>query len=244
MISHNLHSLAFGLVFATSALAAAIPPQDDIPSLREAIAIKLHPQTSQGSLSTRATSGADLVEELVNKALSTGNHTKRDVGFTVLPLFTSISPEKIAQMVKEAAKRDPTYEPVDFSTWYQVQLSDSVQSTDNSAAPEVLNLLKSLAEFDEVKSAQRLAGAPSQPAVQRAVQPNDNPLTQNQGYLREEGINVQYAWGFPGGDGANTTLIDIERGWHLEHEDLVRIRPHITPSNGLVTVHWLTQPPE
>lgn len=220
MISQNLHSLALGLLLASSTLAAAIPSHDDVPQLREAIAIKLNPQ-SQGSLSTRATSGADLIKELVNKALSKGTHAKRDVEFTVLPLFTTISPEKIAEMVKEAAERDPTYEPVDFSTWYQVQLADSVQNADSSAPSEVLDLLKSLSGYDEVKSAQRLAGAPVQPAVQ----PNDDPLVNNQGYLKAEGINVQYAWGFPGGDGANTTLIDIERGWHLDHEDLVRICP-------------------
>jgi len=219
MISQNLQSLAFGLLYATSALAAAIPLVDDIPPLLEAIAIKLHPQASQGSLSTRATSGAALVEELVNKALSKGNLTRRDVDFEVLPLFTTISPEKIAEMVKQAAERDPTYEPVDFSTWYQIRLSDSIQSADGSIPPESLDLLTSLAGYDEVKSAQRLAGAPTQPAID----PNDDPLFKNQGYLRAEGINAQYAWGFPGGDGANTTFIDVELGWHLDHEDLVRI---------------------
>lgn len=233
MISQTLHSLAFGLLLATSALAVSIPPRGDSPLPQQAIAIKINPPTSQGSLSTRAASGAKLVEELVNKALSTGNHAKRDVDFTVLPLFTTISPEKIAEMVKEAAARDPTYEPVDFSTWYQVQLSDSIQSTDNSIPPEVLDLLKSLSGYGQVKSAQRLGGGLAQPAVlpvhpvHRAVDPNDNPLLTKQGYLREEGINAQYAWGFPGGNGANTTLIDVELGWHLDHEDLVRICSHL-----------------
>lgn len=36
-----------------------------------------------------------------------------------------------------------------------------------------------------------------------------------------EGINVLYVWGFFGGDGVNIIIIDIERGWKLDYEDLV-----------------------
>jgi len=44
-----------------------------------------------------------------------------------------------------------------------------------------------------------------------------------QGYLQPapRGIDAVYAWRMPGGDGAGIGLVDIERGWTLNHLDLV-----------------------
>lgn len=34
------------------------------------------------------------------------------------------------------------------------------------------------------------------------------------------GVNARFAWGLRGGQGRNATIIDIEKGWLLDHEDL------------------------
>ncbi|KAK4150371.1 peptidase S8/S53 domain-containing protein [Chaetomidium leptoderma] len=192
-------------------LAAPAFPRDDVAAPRSAIAVKLSKSTSR----TRSLAQAEVVEDLIRKAQSGSGLTKRDAQFNVSPLITSLSPEKVADMVQRAAAIDPTYEPVDFGSWFQVQFPESMV---DERDPEIAQILNNLAGYQEVASCQRLAGAKLP-----AVQPNDDPLFSTQGYLAAAGagINAQYAWGFPGGDGAGTTIIDVERGWQLTHEDLV-----------------------
>ncbi|KAM7195791.1 Peptidase S8/S53 domain containing protein [Naviculisporaceae sp. PSN 640] len=228
MPSLKLSSLVFGVLYTTLAVAGVLPPRDDAPVLTQAaIAIKLSPQSSGSSpASRRALTGASLVQDLVSKALAetTGNTTpsrKRDVQFEVLPLFNTITPEKIAEMVAEAVANDPTYVPADFGAWYQVQFTGSEDVESFTAEEE--KLLQTLGATAEVTSAQRLATAPQQPQTPNpnTISPNDDPRFVDQGYLKGDGINAQYAWTKKGGDGANTTLIDVERGWFLTHEDLI-----------------------
>ena len=50
----------------------------------------------------------------------------------------------------------------------------------------------------------------------------DTPL-QYQGYLDsagDGGVDARFAWNQPGGLGENVNIVDIERGWTLNHEDL------------------------
>jgi serine protease len=44
----------------------------------------------------------------------------------------------------------------------------------------------------------------------------------SQGYLNKapNGIDAVYAWIYPGGRGVGVKLVDVETGWHLDHEDL------------------------
>ncbi|GAB1318456.1 Peptidase S8/S53 domain-containing protein [Madurella fahalii] len=208
-------SLAVGLLCAlplfNTALAASIPPRDDVVPPRFAIAVKLN--STAASLTARALTGTDVVADLIRKAHPGSRNGKRDVDFSVLPLINSVSPEKIAEMVQRATELDPTYVPTDFGAWYQVQFNEPMG---DAPAPEIVQLLNTLGAYDEVISCQRLGGAQLP-----AVQPSNDPRFPEQGYTGANvGINAQYAWGFPGGDGAGTNVIDVERGWKLDHEDL------------------------
>jgi len=211
--------LASGLVVAASltsqVLAGSIPPwtrDAKIPQLTS-VAVKLN----IASLQARdVRSRTEIVEDLVRKAHPTFKHAKRNASLSVSPLFSSISPEEIDKLVQQAVTLDPTYVPTDFGAWFKVHLPEN----ENGTSTTITDLLGNLVGFDEVASCQPLTSTKTQPAT--TVNPNDDPLFSQQGYLTEAGINVKYAWGFPGGDGAGTTVIDVERGWQLEHEDLVR----------------------
>src|SRR5687768_15983472 len=63
---------------------------------------------------------------------------------------------------------------------------------------------------------------PDAPAVD-PVAPADDPRSPNQGYLdpAPDGIDAEFAWGRPGGDGMGQRVVDLEQGWTLNHEDLV-----------------------
>jgi hypothetical protein len=208
-------SLALGLLCAlplfNSVLAAPTQPRDD-DAPRSAIAIKLNKAASRA----RSVAGASVVEDLIRKAQSGSGLAKRDAQFNVQPLITSLSNEQLSELVQRAVANDPNYKPVDFGAWYQVQFPETTAEEDES---EVLRLLTSLIGYEEVASAQRLAKSAESPAVQ----PSDDPMYADQGYLTGGGVGIDavYAWGFPGGDGAGTTVIDVEGGWDLDHEDLV-----------------------
>ncbi|KAK4455222.1 major intracellular serine protease [Podospora aff. communis PSN243] len=208
--------LASGLVFATSlanaVLAASIPPwsRDVRVTPLTSVAVKLN---TSGLRARDVRSRVEIVEDLVRRAHPSLKHAKRDAGLNVSPLITSISSEELDEMVQRAVSNDPTYVPTDFNAWYQVHFPEGGTKQDAK------ELLGNLGGFEEVASVQPLIGA-TLPALP-TVNPDDDPLFKQQGYLGEAGINVKYAWGFPGGDGKGTHVIDVERGWQLEHEDLV-----------------------
>ncbi|KAK1834937.1 peptidase S8/S53 domain-containing protein [Podospora conica] len=206
-------ALVVGLLWALPSGAASVPRQADVEAaLPPVIAIKLGPGSSPSRKRQDAsTAGAKLVESLVLKALPTPKLGRRNGNLKTLPLYNSLSPEAIDQIVKDAEANDPTYKAPNFHAWFQVQLPDT--------QTKINTLLQTLAAYPEIESCQRLGSAARPPAVQ----PDDDPLFPEQAYLRDasRGINAQYAWGFPGGDGAGTTLIDVESGWKLDHPDLV-----------------------
>lgn len=219
-------SLALGLLYSLPLfnIALAAPTSASDPAPRSAIAIKLNKSASRA----RSVAGADVVEDLIRKAQAGSTHAKRDAQFNVLPLITTLTPEKISELVQRATELDPSYKPGDFNSWFQVHFPDSTVNEDDS---DIVQLLSNLATYEEVVSAQKLA---STKAPQTAVQPNDDPLFSSQGYLTGNGVGIDaiYAWGFPGGNGAGTTFIDVERGWKLTHEDLVRLPlPHFLKRN-------------
>ncbi|OUB36089.1 hypothetical protein BK708_02875 [Bacillus thuringiensis serovar yunnanensis] len=69
--------------------------------------------------------------------------------------------------------------------------------------------------------------------VTSSVQPANNPFFQKQGYLQPApyGIDAEYSWTKPGGDGKNITFVDMENGWLLDHEDLVDKNIQLVPGS-------------
>ena len=224
-------TLAVGLLCSVPlSLSASISPRDTADAPLSAIAIKLN---TQGLRTAQALNGTNIVEGLVSKARASSQNRKRDVDFTVLPLINSLSPERLAELVQRAVELDPAYVPADFGSWFQVQFEYTAVEAD----PEITELLERISENQEVASCQRLAAGPAP-----NVQPHDDPLFVDQHYITESdvGINAKYAWGFPGGDGSGTTVIDIERGWQLDHKDLVCIPNPLLPSQADHTTHRST----
>lgn len=206
-ISGACASLAVALALFDIAQAATIPIRSE-PALKSAIAVKLS--------KTSSSKGSDVVQNLVQKAQLTSDKVKRDVDFTVRPLFRSLSPERLDALIKRATEVTPSYTAPDFAAWYEIVFD--TEAKDNDA--ELTELLASLVNSDEVVSGQSMGGII---APQSNIDPNDDPYYPDQGYLTaaDSGINAKYAWGFPGGDGAGASIADVELGWKLDHEDLV-----------------------
>jgi serine protease len=126
----------------------------------------------------------------------------------IAPLFESVDPKDLAELVDRARRIDPEYEPADFLAWFQVAVPED-------ADPDAL--AASLQKLEDVETAYVLRPGP--PPVVNAA---DDPRSTNQGYLdaAPNGIDARFAWGFTGGDGAGIGWVDLEQGWNLNHEDL------------------------
>ncbi|HEX8113038.1 MAG TPA: S8 family peptidase [Kofleriaceae bacterium] len=129
-------------------------------------------------------------------------------GARLTPLFTTVSPEQIRELVGRAVQLDRCYRPPNFLTYFAVEYPAG-------ADPE--QLAKLLRSWRLVEFAYPDAG-PTPPPVNAS----DDPRSINQDYLDAApgGIDARYAWGLPGGDGTGIGIVDIEQGWTLNHEDL------------------------
>ena len=134
---------------------------------------------------------------------------ERFPGISLRPMFTSISPDRIRQLVGEATYRDPCYRPPNFETYFVVEIPPEINGED---------LLSAILALQSVQTAYV-----DPPHGDPAVDPSDDPRFPDQGHLDPApyGIDAEWAWGYPGGDGAGQSLIDLEQGWTLDHEDLI-----------------------
>ena len=131
-------------------------------------------------------------------------------GITLKRVYTTVPLERIEAMVDEARKRNPEYQPPDFSTFFVIDVSS------RNVAEELAAVL---AEWEIVE----YAYVESLPVPPPFISYLDAP-TINQGVLPNTdigGINAVYAWGKSGGTGKGVNFIDIEKGWCLDHPDLL-----------------------
>src|SRR5262249_20323178 len=79
--------------------------------------------------------------------------------------------------------------------------------------------------LDELNAMPSVEIAYAQPIPQDAaadIAPVTASYVAQQGHLNAApaGIDAKYAWTVPGAKGGGVKIIDVERGWYLDHEDL------------------------
>lgn len=135
-------------------------------------------------------------------------------GLTFKRLYTSLDSNEIKKLVDRATEIDQTYKSPNLLTYFTIDVPPGFE-------PKAL--ADALLSWHSVQTAYF-----DPPGEEAQVSPGDDPRFGNQGYLdpAPDGIDAEFAWprpdgtGFPGGDGANQRVIDLERGWTLNHEDL------------------------
>jgi len=143
-------------------------------------------------------------------------------GLAVERMFPSVSTPNLKGLPKAAVAPAAPVAPTDSSLLGYFTLD---------VAPDLIDqVLSRVVKRDDVELAY-LEGAPTRPPEVQLAQVDDQPL---QGYLNPapEGIDASFAWPFSGGKGQQVQLVDVERGWDLDHQDLVGL--HIgQPLSGL-----------
>ncbi|WP_421655935.1 S8 family peptidase [Leptothermofonsia sp. ETS-13] len=129
-------------------------------------------------------------------------------GITLKRLYTSVDSRKIQELVNQARQLDPGYRPSRLANYFVINCPPGVE-------PE--SLVKILSSWQAVQTVYF-----DPPGDEPFVNPADDPRSGDQGYLNSapQGIDARYAWQFAGGNGAGLRVIDLERGWTLNHEDL------------------------
>ncbi|EJQ21780.1 putative mucin/carbohydrate-binding domain-containing protein [Bacillus cereus] len=136
---------------------------------------------------------------------------------TLNRLFSSVNPieiEKLSVQSKSVANESAN----NLLNYYIVQAPNNI---------EIELLLKKFETSPLVEEAyiqeKQILTPPAIQLPNLSVNPYDDPRFKNQGYLEAapKGINASHAWSIKGGDGKDTTFVDMEYGWLLNHEDLV-----------------------
>lgn len=135
---------------------------------------------------------------------------ERFKGITLSPLFASKKSEEILELVARGRQIDQTYQTPDLLTYFAVNIPAGVESEE---------VAKAISRWDAVQTSY----VEPPPVIPPVFNPADDPRSGNQGYLdpAPDGIDAEYAWGFPGGCGEGQSLVDLEWGWTFNHEDLV-----------------------
>ncbi|MES5869009.1 putative mucin/carbohydrate-binding domain-containing protein [Bacillus cereus group sp. RP32] len=136
---------------------------------------------------------------------------------TLNRLFSSVNPieiEKLSVQSKSVVNESAN----NLLNYYIVQAPNNI---------EIELLLKKFETSPLVEEAyiqeKQILTPPEIQLPNLSVNPYDDPRFKNQGYLEAapKGINASHAWSIKGGDGKDTTFVDMEYGWLLNHEDLV-----------------------
>ena len=137
-------------------------------------------------------------------------------GITLRPKFSILSPSELAELIEKAESRDHDYQAPNFLTYYMIDVPPEYDPN---------KLVDYFRQWDAVQAVY----VESPPTPGPGVNPDDDVNINRQGYLEAHapsavpptnGVDARYAWGFPGGDGSGITIVDLEQGWYLNHEDL------------------------
>ena len=165
-------------------------PDMSAPARRVVVKLRRPPQTAAAAEAL----GRDTVLQSLARSLP---------GVSVRPYFEDVRPPSIA------TPRGAEAAPEGQSVFHSFAVIDVPPGTDPVA------LARSVGERADVEIA-CVEGGPTPPPVN----PGNNPLAYNQGYLvaAPDGIDALWAWGST--DGTGVGFVDLERGWTLDHEDL------------------------
>jgi len=145
--------------------------------------------------------------------------TSRFQGVRLSPYFSTVEESTL----REFLSRTPRVQGVrsnanNFISYYVVHVPSSAS---------LERVAEMIAQWPSVETAYVEAGPVPPP-----LDPSDDPRTPNQGYVNSapQGIDARWAWTKT--DGAGVLFVDLERGWTLDHQDLVAA--HISIISGVI----------
>jgi len=211
---YPLFRAALGLLFLWVILAQA---------QEQSFAIKLN-----NVAHVRQRSNSSFISSLIKRVGYNGQEPK---SVAVKPLFRQ---DLLAKIDRQATNNQRH----SLDRWYEVKIvpapkpvvvlrRNDILSEDSAQGDKipayVVKFMQDLIKLQEITNIHPLLDH-DDPQVD-TINPADDPRSGRQGYLDPApgGIDARYAWRVPGGTGRGVTVVDLEQGFNLDHEDLVRV---------------------
>jgi hypothetical protein len=127
-------------------------------------------------------------------------------GIELVPYFASFGEVSLRNLAQRTARAATAPTSAQFAQYYAVRSASGVDAE---------AIVRTIAQWPTVELVYVEAGPVPPP-----VNPADDPLSANEGYLNAAplGVDARFAWN--SADGSGVGFVDLERGWTLNHEDL------------------------
>ena len=189
----------------------------------------------------------DGVEEYVQKCQigPWDELAKEYPGISLKRLYTSVSPGRLLELLKQATEIDQTYHPPNFFTFFVIDVPPRL---------DPVQLAMAIAEWHTIEYAYVESPPAPAPVITESNENYVSPTLGGRGYRHlnpaPDGVNALFAWhpdpgnlnfSLPGADGAGVQFIDMEKGWKMDsqnrvnHADLLDAagQPKITLISGV-----------
>ncbi len=145
-------------------------------------------------------------------------------GISMRRLVSAIEPEEIRQLVARAVRQNPSYRPPDFFSYFVIDVPVDVN---------VEGLVEEVSSWQSVETAYF-----DPPGEDPQLNAND-PQLRNPGHLDPApiGIDARFAWTRAGGKGEAQQIVDIEKGWTLDHQDIAAHGATLMCGDNLASSH-------
>lgn len=154
-------------------------------------------------------------------------------GLEVRPAFNFGDIENAIQPATIIPQIDPH-----FRSFYHVKTKSPGEAIE-CARKIVAGMSNDVLDATPVPSAEPALGPDlAIPADIALKTPNFSPL---QEYLGPgpDGVNAAFSWQFKGGDGASVTIVDLEGGWRLDHENLTNVKTNLWGGQNSINEAWV-----
>lgn len=133
----------------------------------------------------------------------------------------SLDSGRIRDLVEQADRTDPSYDPPNLLKFFVVDYPPEVDPWELTQALSTWDTVETAYVDPPARSPQSCILDPRPPDSSKQCTIDGRTVLQG-GHLSPAptGVDALYAWGFSGGGGQDQCLIDLELGWVLNHEAL------------------------
>jgi len=128
-------------------------------------------------------------------------------GLTLSPYFSTLGESTLNTLRQPTPQAEGAPVPPNFALYYAIEYPDGTESE---------QIAKKIAQWSNVETAYVEAGPVPPP-----LSPQNNPLNIKQAYQNAAPDGIDARWTWAKADGSAVGFVDMERGWTLNHEDLV-----------------------
>jgi hypothetical protein len=192
------------------------PPSPLPPNYKPRVVVKFRPDAERAFARTTG-------DEIARGAGAAGAELVAAFpGLTFEPYFANLGESTLRGFASRGPQTEGAGAAARFNSYFAVQ-------PPADTAPE--EVAKAIAQLPDVEAAY-VEGGPTPPPAPSArsarsgilppVDPSDDPRNPNQGYLDAAPVGIDARWAWSQVDGGGIAFVDLEQGWDLAHEDLVR----------------------